>query len=319
MKRSGGPTLGVDCGGTNLKLAVVDGSGKILRSRNAPIRYEDPPEKVIAGMGRRINAFIASAGRAGIRRVGMGIAGDVDPGTGSVRFSPNLNWKDVPLKALLSRAVRIPVRVENDANCAAWGAYCLDARRDCSNLICLTLGTGIGGGLILDRKLYRGSTGSAGEIGHMSIRKDGRACKCGSSGCLESTVGAWGLVRTAEEGLAKDLAPALAKMMRKSGPPGLTPKLIEDAARKGDPYCRDLWNEAGSDLGCALANLVNIFNPDRIVLGGGVSKAGDLLLGPALHSLGARAFRSPAAAVKVSISKFDETLGVVGAAMLDWE
>ncbi|OGR88781.1 MAG: hypothetical protein A3A86_00455, partial [Elusimicrobia bacterium RIFCSPLOWO2_01_FULL_60_11] len=234
---------------------------------------------------------------------------------GVVRFSPNLGWKNVPLKRFLARGLKASVAIENDANCAAWGAYCLDAKRDCGNLICLTLGTGVGGGVIIGGKLYRGATGSAGEIGHLTVDYKGRLCGCGSRGCLESMVGAWGIVKTAREGIARGRSPLLKRLLREPGAK-LSPRLIEQAAKKNDPFSKKIWNDAGECLGAAMASLVNVLNPERIVLCGGVSKAGDLILKPALRALGKRAFKVPFQRVKVTVSKFDEKLGVVGAALL---
>lgn len=312
-------TLGIDCGGTNIKMAFVDKAGGIAHSRLEPVDFKDSPESVIRSIGRKIKSFADASGIRTFKSVGMGIAGDCDQKNGVVRYSPNLNWKNVPLKKILSREIGAPVLVENDANCAAWGAYCLDARRDCENLVCVTMGTGIGGGIILGGKLYRGAVGSAGEIGHMTIQYDGRQCKCGNYGCLESLIGAWGLIRRAEEGLHRGRAPKLKKLLQASPKKKIDPKMMADAARAGDPFCVQLWKDAGEQLGCALVNFVNVFNPDRIVLCGGVSKAGDLILKPALHTLGARAFAAPAKHVRVTVSKYDERLGVVGAALLFWE
>lgn len=312
-------TLGVDCGGTNLKLASVNELGELIHSKSYPITFNEPPEKVIKKIAQRIKNFLKEFKIQNVKSVGMGIAGEVDQKNGMVRFSPNLNWKNVHLKELLCREIHLPILVDNDANCAAWGAYWLDAKRDCNHLICLTLGTGIGGGIVLNRKLYRGSTGSAGEIGHTSIQFNGRSCRCGSFGCLESMVGAWGLVQTAQEGLSKGSTTILKKMLQSSSKKELDPELIALAANRGDSYCQQLWKDAGEILGCALSNCVNIFNPDRIVLSGGVSKAGSLILGPTLHTLGRRAFAIPAQKVKVTISQFSEKLGVVGAALLFWE
>ena len=318
MKHHPELALGIDCGGTNIKIALVEKSGQILHSTLEPIDFNKTHEQAIADIAQRVKKFLKNHKAARIKSLGMGIAGEVDSRKGIVRFSPNLHWRNVPLKEILSEEIDLPIFIENDANCAAWGAYCLDAKKDCETLICLTLGTGVGGGIVLNRKLYRGSTGSAGEIGHMSIQYDGRICKCGNYGCIESLVGAWGLIRNAEEGIQKGSAPILAEMLKKIGAE-LTPKLLEDAAKKNDPFCKQLWLDSGERLGVALANLVNIFNPERIVLSGGVSKAGDLLLIPALHTLGMRAFQTPAQKVKVTLSKFDEKLGVAGAALLFWE
>ena len=318
MKKKAALALGIDCGGTNIKMALVKKSGEIVRSALAPMDFTEPPEKVIADMAGKIKKFIVQSKTSRPESLGMGIAGDVDQKKGIVRFSPNLNWKNVPLKNILSKELKIPVRIENDANCAAWGAYCLDAKKDCENLICLTLGTGVGGGIVIGGKLVRGATGSAGEIGHMTIEYQGRRCRCGNYGCLESLVGAWGLKQIAEEGLNKGLAPVLQKIL-KDKKADVTPKLLEEAAKAGDPFCKQLWMDAGERLGAALTNLVNIFNPERIVLCGGVSKAGSLILAPALHTMGTRAFETPARAVRVTISAYDEKLGVGGAALLFWE
>lgn len=308
--------IGIDCGGTNLKLAAVKANGEMLHFKIEPIKFDEAPEKVIAKIVKSIKKFISEYRIKDIVGVGMGIAGDLDPKEGFVRFSPNLNWRNVPVKKTFLNLFQTPLIVENDANCAGWGAYCLDAKRDCDNLLCLTLGTGIGGGIVLNKKLYRGVCGSAGEIGHMTIQFNGRPCKCGSFGCLESMVGAWGLVQSALEGLKRGVAPVLKKMVTKED---LNPQIIALAAQQGDAFCQQLWKEAGEMLGSALANCVNIFNPDRIVLCGGVSKVGTLLLAPALHTLGRRAFATAAQKVKVTISQFDERLGVVGAALLFWE
>ena len=316
-------TLGIDCGGTNLKLALVNRAGGILNSKLVPIDFKESPERVLIRMAQTIKQFLKDCQASKVKSIGMGIAGEVDQGQGVVRFSPNLNWKNVAVKKALIKELKTPIFVENDANAAAWGAYCLDAQMDCENLLCLTLGTGVGGGIILGRKLYRGATGSAGEIGHMSIDYHGRACKCGSRGCIESLIGAWGLMETAEKGLKAGKAPILAKILTEptafESAKKLEPKTIQEAAAQGDPFCKELWQEAGEQLGCALANLVNIFNPERIILCGGVSKVGDLLLKPALKTLSERAFATPAQKVKVTVSKFDQQLGVVGAALLFWE
>lgn len=316
MKKDKNYFLGVDCGGTNIKMALVKENGEIVKSKLEAIQYKESPEKVIGKIAKSLKCFLRDCKIKEIRNIGVGIAGDVDQEKGIVRFSPNLGWHNVHFRAILHKELEVPVMIDNDANCAAWGAYYLDAECDCKNLICLALGTGVGGGIVIDGKLYRGSTGSAGEIGHMSVAYHGRTCKCGNYGCVESMVGAWGLIQTAEEGIRKNLAPILKNILKHSKEKEISPKIIALAAEKGDIYCRQLWRDAGEQLGTALANLVNIFNPDRIVLCGGVSKAGHLLMEPALHSLGKRAFKTPAQKVKVTVSKYDDRLGVVGAALL---
>ncbi len=308
--------LGADCGGTNLKMALVDGKGRMIASDLQPMNYKQSPAGAMNDMAAKLKGFIAQhkVRAVSIKGLGIGIAGDVDPVKGLVRFSPNLGWKNVPLKAHLQKKLRLPITVDNDANCAALGAFYLDARGACQNLVCLTLGTGVGGGIIIRKKLYRGSTGSAGELGHMTIDYRGRRCGCGSLGCSESLVGAWGIIQTAKEAIAKNQAPRLNRLVREGSK--LSPKLISQAAKAGDGYSKKLWEHTGFQLGCILANCVNIFNPDRIVLSGGVSKVGGLLLRPALATLRKRAFKVPVGKVKVTVSKYDEKLGVMGAAFL---
>ncbi len=318
MKNSKRYILGADCGGTNLKMALVDDRGRMAASDLQPMNYRQSPAKAMDDMASLLKSFMAHHGAVKVRGLGIGIAGDVDPVRGIVRFSPNLGWKNVPLKAHLQKRLRLSITVDNDANCAALGAFHLDARGACENLVCLTLGTGVGGGIIIHKKLYRGATGSAGELGHMTIDYRGRRCGCGSQGCTESLVGAWGIVQTAKEAIAKNQAPGLKKLLKVPGNI-LSPKLISQAARSGDAFSKRLWEQTGFQLGCVLANCVNIFNPDRIVLSGGVSKVGNLLLRPALATLRKRAFKVPVSKVKVTVSKYDEKLGVMGAAYLLFE
>jgi glucokinase len=319
MSQKNGLALGVDCGGTNMKLALVRDSGQLVSSRLVPVDYRRRPAEVVREFGKQINAFLQEEDVRSVRSVGFGIAGEVDQKNGVVRFSPNLGWNNVPLKKLLSRYLRFPVLIDNDANCAAWGAYWLDARGDCDDLVCLTLGTGVGGGIIIGGRLYRGATGSAGELGHMSICYEGRACKCGGVGCIEALIGAWGLIQTAQSALKKGQAPLLRKMLAARPGSKVEPKTLAEAAGKGDAFCRKLWRDAGTHLGYALSNYINIFNPGRIVLCGGVSKAGDLILGPALQVVRKRAFKTPARTVKITVSRHDQNLGVVGAALLSRE
>ncbi len=307
--------MGIDCGGTNLKVALVKPGGEIFKWTLAPINFKQKEERALRDIAKAVLTFLKKNEVTQVERVGMGIAGDVDQVEGVVRFSPNLGWKNVRVSAPLCQALGMPVILDNDANCAAWGAYCLDAKRNCQNLLCLTLGTGVGGGVILGRKLYRGSTGSAGEFGHMSIQFNGRKCKCGNLGCLESMLGAWGLTLSAEEGMDRGLSPELLRLTA-NGKKKITPKLIARAAHRKDAFAVALWQESGEHLGAALANLVNLFNPDRIVLCGGVSKVGKLLLDPTRRELAKRAFLVPAKHVRLTISQYDERLGVVGAALL---
>lgn len=305
----------MDCGGTNMKLALVSAEGKIFTSQTIAINYNQDVKKSVQEMAEGVRSFLSENRIAKIKQIGVGIAGDVDSKNGVVRFSPNLNWTDVHFKEMLEAELKLNCFVQNDANCAAWGGYILDGKARTHNLICLTLGTGVGGGIILNDQLYEGVLGSAGELGHMSINYDGRVCKCGNIGCLESYLGAWGLILSAQELISKKRAPILSKLIKESSAK-ISPRLVKTAAVQGDPDCRRLWQQSGIVLGVALANLVNIFNPDLILLAGGVAKAGDLILKPALQEMRKRAFSTPAKHVQVKVSKLDQILGVAGAALL---
>jgi glucokinase len=294
--------LGIDLGGTHVKMALVDQDGRIvdLKQVDTPTR----PRELVALLRRTAAPWF---GRR-LLGTGVGVAGDVDPVRGVVRFAPNLRWKNVPLGRLFRRAgFPGPIFFDNDASAAAWGAYHVEIRRRSRDLVVLTLGTGVGGGLVLDGRIYRGVTGSAGELGHMAIDPRGPLCGCGARGCLETFVGGVHLVRRARKLFPRWDA-------RRRGP--LTPAVLHALARRGDRTARRLWDEAGTALGTALSNLINIFNPDTILLCGGVAGASSLLLGAARREIARSRFRTPRRAVRLRVSVNGKHLGVVGSALL---
>jgi glucokinase len=296
-----GLRLGVDLGGTLVKMALVNERGRVL-DRVQVVTAKDP---------RTLVNTLRSVAKTWFTRpllgTGIGVAGDVDPQKGVVRFSPNLGWKNVKLADFFRRAkFPLPVVVDNDATVAAWGAYHVECAGRSKNLLVLTLGTGVGGGLVFDGRLYRGATGTAGEVGHLTVEEGGTPCACGSRGCLEAYLGGASLVRSAR---------TLYKKKGKSVGP-LTPKVLEDMARAGDPVAKEVWHRASCALGMALANLVNLLNPDTILLTGGVSKGAPLFLPHALSLMKQRAFKTSTQAVHVFVSKRPSDLGVVGAGLL---
>jgi len=311
-------TLGIDLGGTGIKMALVDPKGKLQRTVRVSTPSKTDPREVTALIIRHANRLIQTVGRSAIRAIGVGSAGDVDPVSGVVRISPNLRWRNVPLKSLLRRYLKYPITVENDANVAAWAAYVVESHRRVRNLICVTLGTGVGGGIVLDGKLYRGTTGSAGEIGHITLYPDGVPCPCGNKGCLERYVGARAMAEEARRAIETGEASLIADLVDHDLS-RIEPLIVQKAAYRKDSLAVHLWEQTGERLGIGLASLVNVLNPECVVLAGGLSRAGRMLLHPLRRTLRERSFPTPARAVKLMVSRLDQDLGMVGAGLVAHE
>jgi glucokinase len=307
-------TLGIDLGGTGIKFAIVDASGRMIRSAKVLTPSKSHPSEVSELIVAQAKGLIGSSHKK-ISGVGVGTAGDVDPKTGVVRLSPNLGWKNVPFKALIARHLKYPIRVENDANVAAWAAYVVEAKRKVKNLICVTVGTGLGGGFILNGELYRGATGSAAEIGHVTLYPDGIQCACGNRGCIERYVGAVAMSQQAREAIEAGASTIVTRMVQ-DDMTKISPYILQEAARLNDKFALGMWNTIGERLGIGLAGLIDVLNPEWIVLAGGLSRAGNLLLDPVRRTILQRAFPTPARAAKLVISKLDQELGVVGAGLI---
>jgi len=304
--------LGIDIGGTNVKAALVSEQGAVAAFALKLWSGGPPCDAVAAALALRDELLCGDPARRP-RACGAGCAGLVDGVRGVVRMSPNLpSWRDVELARLLAEALGTETVVENDANAAACGEHAVGAARGATNAAVLTLGTGVGGGLILGGRLYRGSHGFAGEVGHATIDLDGPACVCGGAGCFERMVNAESIVTRARALAAREpseLRPAL-----QAG--RLTAKDVGDAAARGDAVAGRVIEDTGRLLGVGLANLAQILDLEIIVVGGGVASAGDRLLAPARAEMAARvagpAWRLP----KVVPAKLGETAGVTGAALL---
>ncbi|WP_462186416.1 ROK family glucokinase [Frankia sp. CcWB2] len=312
--RMEGLTIGVDVGGTKVAAGVVDGAGTIITSLRRPT-----PGHSAAEVADTIASVVAelSADHA-VRAVGIGAAGWVDSDRSRVLFAPNLAWRDEPLRDEVGARIGLPVVVENDANAMAWAEYRFGAGRGRRDLVCLTVGTGIGSGIVLGGELYRGASGIGAEMGHMRVVPDGYPCGCGNRGCWEQYASGRAMVR-----LAKNIAtvdPSAAMPMLEhcgGGVDALTGPDVTEAARKGDPAAIRCFTEIGHWLGEGMATLVAALDPNRFVIGGGVSDAGELLLGPARQSLLAampgRDYRSEP---DIVIAELGSQAGLVGAADL---
>ncbi len=306
--------FGVDLGGTSAKLALVNHSKKIVKDFSIKTSASASPEKLAKDVAAVFKKIKFSPGQRP-QKIGVGVAGDIDVQNGVVRVSPNLGWKNVPLGPLLAKSTGVSIHIDNDANAAAWGIYQTQVPAHIKNVLVVTLGTGVGGGLIINGKLHQGATGSAGEIGHMVMDEEGRRCNCGLKGCLETYAGGTHLVKLAQSVLSQGLKSRLSPLYKKD-PNLITPKSIADAAQKKDSLASAIFSHAGHMLGVGLGNLIYVLNPEMIFLTGGVSQSKDLILNPLRKSLKERPFQTPIRAVKIQIAKNPAQVGVIGAALL---
>jgi len=308
--------IGVDIGGTNIRMGALDYRGNILASVRTTTEAQLGVEPLLEKIRIFINQLKASVPDQHLKAVGVGIPGAVLFREGIVTQAPNIPaLGGLPVRKMLQDLIEVPCYLENDANGAAVGEYWQGAGRGYKHVCCLTLGTGTGSGIIIDGELLHGADGMAGEAGHMAVKADGAPCHCGSHGCLETFASANGILRILSEELASNTGSSLAKVDRET----ITPAVVYRHAKNGDEVARSVFVEAGAGLGVGLASLVNIFNPEVIVIGGGIAAAWDLLMPPALDTMKHRAFQAMAARVKVVPAEKGEDAGIYGNAYLAWE
>lgn len=311
--RAQGLTVGVDVGGTLVKLGILKGR-RILAERKLPTRpISKSPRHLEEGVVQAVKDLLRQSGQ-GVSAVGVGIPGLVQYPSGVVDSCANLpGWKKIPLRAHLARRLQLPVQVDNDANLMCLAEWVYGAGRGVKNLICLTLGTGVGGGLILDGKLYRGFRGAAGEIGHLPLAMTGPACSCGGKACLERFVGNRDILRWVRNQSRKGARSRILKWVD-GDLSRLTPPLIDQACRMGDPLAREAWARVGTHVGLALAGVVNLLNPERIVVGGGVAQAGDWIFKSMRQTLEERAMRG-LGKIPIVPATLGPSAGLIGAGL----
>ncbi|HEX9219109.1 MAG TPA: ROK family protein, partial [Gemmatimonadaceae bacterium] len=276
--------VGVDLGGTNIVAGAMplDGSREIAMN-TMPTLAEGGAASVVDRIAGMIEQVIAQtmaetgAERSNFMGVGIGSPGPLNREKGIVIVTPNLGWKNFPLRDEISSRVNLEATLDNDANCATLGEFWCGAAVGGRNVIGMTLGTGIGGGLILEGKLYHGSSDVAGEIGHTSIDSTGRRCKCGNYGCLEAYCSGPAIAERAREALRGDEGESILVSMVDGDQRKITAQIVYEASKRGDAIAREVVRETAHFLGTGVANLLNIFNPDIVVLAGGVTQAGDAL------------------------------------------
>ncbi len=308
--------VGVDIGGTFVKLYVMNERGEIIRRDKMETRYEHGAEGFLKQIAAFVNQIKTQHPDQKVA-VGVGAPGDVDNQRGILRYNPNLKFKDVddwPLADILQKHTGIRPYVANDATLAAWGVYESFLKREGTNVLVITLGTGVGGGLILNKELYQGSNGTAGEIGHTKIAstKTGPQCGCGARGCLEAFVGTIGIRRRVMEGILQHPQSILAKMVQAEQ--DFKIELVSRAAEQGCPLALKIWEDTGFFLGVGIANVVLVLDVDTVVLTGGVSGAAKYFLPAAENVLHHQQIQTPFKKLRLLVSR-DPNIGGVGAAM----
>lgn len=313
---TGALSIGVDIGGTKIAAGVVDTDGRILHTARRPTPRNDAT--VVLAEVVSIVHELRSAVIGDIAGVGVGVAGGVDQTRSTVYFAPNLAWSQVPVRSVLEAAIGLPVVVENDGAAAAWAETRFGAGAGLAHVVMVTVGTGIGGGIVVDGHVMRGAHGVAAEIGHLNSVPDGRPCGCGRKGCWEQYASGNALVREARA-LAAERRPEAGTLLSLGDgtPEGVEGSHVTRAAALGDPVAVEAFVIVGTWLGRGLADLTAIIDPDAFVIGGGVSEAGDLLLASAQHTLSQKVFggsNRPLPALLVA--QLGNDAGIVGAADL---
>ena len=309
-------SIGVDLGGTKTLVARVDEAGRVGRMLRLPTNAAKGAAAVKKMLIDGVRDLLQGAGRspAGI---GVGIAGQVDPESGAVKFSPNLGWHDEPFRADLKKALRLPVMVTNDVRAATWGEWLCGAGKGCNDLLCLFVGTGIGGGVVSGGQVLTGCSNTAGELGHITIDLNGPRCHCGNRGCMEALAGGWAIAREARDKVKSD-PDAGALILKRAGGQAdkITAKVVAASAKAGDPLALALLDQVALALAAGSTGLVNAFNPCRIIFGGGVIEGYPQLIRKVAREVKGRALPPALEPLRVVRSKLGAYAGVVGSAAL---
>ncbi len=295
--------VAVDLGGTNIKLGLFGGGSRILKRRLISTRSYKGRNELINGLAQAVPELLKQKRikKSQVLGLGIGLPGPTDANRGIVHFLPNISgWKEVPLKKILETKLHLPVFVDNDAKIMTLAEHKYGAARKYKNALCVTLGTGVGGGLILDGRLYRGQDNASGEIGHLPINETGPLCNCGGLACLESYVGNLRIIAEAKKAFGKEVSLEELSLL----------------AGRGNRKAREIWETVGRRLGLAFTALVNTLNLDAIVVGGGVAAAGKALFEPIIKTIKKRAMSVQAKRVKLFKARFASDAGLVGAMVL---
>jgi len=307
-------SIGVDLGATNIKFGLVLTNGKIVLERKSETELHRGVNYVFDRIAEYTLTLYEFAGeKYEIKGFGIGVPGLIDTRNKKVVEAANFpGWNNLDIGHELEKRLPLKISIDNDANLAALGEYAFGAGRGVTEMLMVTLGSGVGSGLILNGNIYHGSKGAAGEFGHIIIQKDGPLCSCGSRGCVEAFVGKYAILRRIKEILANEPE----SILKKLDPENMTPEDIFIAAEKGDKPSIRLFKEVGESLGVGLSNVVNLLNLERIVIGGGIANAGDLILGHARKVLSENALKTNRESIEIVTAELGEHAGIVGAAKL---
>jgi len=309
--------LGIDLGGTGIKIGMVDESGNIIYSSSCPTRANDGYKVIAEDMAKLIGETLKETNKEvkDIKSIGIGVPGCVDNAKGEVIYTANIDMLHAPLAVELKKYYDLPVYLANDADCAALGEYFALNDESVKNLIAITLGTGVGGGIIIDGKIFAGSNSVAGELGHMVIKSGGEKCGCGRCGCWEAYASATAIIRETKKAIEKNPDSLLAKNAKEEGE--VNGKTAFDAAWAGCEVAKKVVDDYFNAIAEGLTNIVNIFQPQAIVIGGGVSRQGDKLLNPIKEHVYKYCYGTGLVDIaKISIAKLGNDAGIVGAAFL---
>ncbi|ADL11855.1 ROK family protein [Acetohalobium arabaticum] len=309
-----GYVIGVDLGGTKILTVLANLQGEIIAKKRSATKSEQGAEKVIDRILTTIDQVLADSDLTidEIEAIGVGAPGPLSVKEGIIHHAPNLGWKDLNLKQLLESELNIPVFIENDANTAALGSKWFGAGKDKQNMIYLTVSTGIGSGIIIDNKLYHGISDSAGEVGHMVLDPESDVrCRCGDYGCWEALASGTALGRLGQKAVSSSSYSLMEELVDSTDQ--IDGAVVTEAAAQGDKTAKKILNQVTNYLGIGIANLLNILNPELIVVGGGVSQAGDIVLEPVREIALKRAMETPAKEVEIVRTQLGDNIGAIGA------
>ncbi len=308
--------IGVDVGGTNVKLALVDLAGKIVYSNTTPTRADLGYEHSVANIQSAIEELMkeTNTNKDSIEAIGFGFPGQIDYKEGVVRLLPNMpGWSNIPVAKIMEDKFGIQTKLDNDVRVATLGELKYGAGKGCQNLVCITVGTGIGSGLVFNGKLIRGANNAAGEIGHIKLTMgDGPICGCGDWGCLEAYASGPAIVAEAKEYIKGGKSSKFKELATEE----LSPYIVAQAALQGDVVAKRIFAKMGEIIGLGLTSVINLLNPEKVIIGGGVADAGDILFDPIKQTILKRAMPIQAQGVEIVPAKLGNTAGVIGASLL---